>query len=174
MSDPADHLGLVHSVAKRYTWACGVALEPADLVQLGTLGLLRAVQKFDPDRGVQFSTYAMYWIRQAILRGIKNQRRLVRVPIYQRDYPSEVLSSNTDRLSSAPTQETTTLANEALRVINDKRLELVVRERADGWTQLEIAERLGLSKQRIQQLEREARKKVARRPRCRVASSQAH
>jgi len=73
----AGNLRLVISVAKRYR---GMGVPFSDLIQEGNAGLMRAVDKFDPDRGVKFATYATWWIRQAITRGIADQSRTVRVP----------------------------------------------------------------------------------------------
>lgn len=99
------NIRLVMSIARRYTCK---SLTFEDLVQEGTLGLLEAINKFDGNLGNRFSTYATYWIRQAIVRAIEKQDRIIRLPVYGCDAVRKVERAErslSELLNRTPTPE---------------------------------------------------------------------
>lgn len=76
------NLRLVGNIARKFLRFAGPSLTLADLIQEGNVGLIRAVKKFDHSKGYKFSTYASYWIRQAIVRSIAEQSRSIRLPVH--------------------------------------------------------------------------------------------
>jgi len=159
--NPADHIGIVGAVAKRYVrHAATLGFELGDLMSIGTIGLMKAVERFDPSRG-KFRTYAFYWVEAEIQKQLRTPtRRRKRRPTVSLDAPTADGLTLHDLLADqkpSPFDDTATVqrrerVRSALKGLRERDRRIVRMAFFDEMTLAQIGDVIGVCRERVRQI----------------------